>query len=94
VRVSLSPRALSDLDRIRKYIAKSAGSQAIADRYLDRLLDACKTLAYSAKRYPPYHIASTWRMMPFENYLVLFVIHKDEVRISHFRHAARKPFRN
>jgi toxin ParE1/3/4 len=92
--VALSPRALSDLDRIREYIAKSAGSQVVADRYLDRLLSACKTLTYSAERYPPYHIASTLRMMPFENYLVLFVIHGDEVRISHVRHAGRKPFRN
>jgi plasmid stabilization system protein ParE len=93
VRVVLSPQAFRELDRIREYIAKHSGSQAVADRYLDRLLKACKTLIYSAERYPPYHIAGELRMMPFENYLILFVIHSNEVRISHVRHAARRPFR-
>ncbi len=94
MKVKLSPRALSDIENVRRYIAKQAGSQEVADRCIDRLLDACRTLEFFAGRFPPYHIAGDVRMMPFENsYLVIFEILGEEVHIIHIRHAARRPLR-
>jgi plasmid stabilization system protein ParE len=93
VKVALSPRTFNDFESIRGCLAKRSGSQEVADRYIDRLFNACQTLSYSADRYSPYHISGSFRMMPFGNYLMMFVIRDEEMRISHLRHAARKPFR-
>jgi plasmid stabilization system protein ParE len=94
VRVVYAPRSRRDLGNIRNFIAAESGSRLVADHYLARLLDACDSLAILPERYPPYRYAPGWRMMPFENYLVFFQVHGDDVRVGHVRHAARKPFRS
>ena len=93
MRLILTPRSLRDLDQIREYISKESGSREIADRFLIRLLDRCNTLAVLPNRYPPYRFAGKWRMAPVENYLILFQIQNEDVRIGHIRHSAKKPFR-
>jgi plasmid stabilization system protein ParE len=94
VRVIYAPRSRRDFECIRTFIATESGSTQVADQYVARLLDACDALAVLPDRYPPYRYAAGWRMMPFENYLVFFQVHGDDVRIGLVRHAARKPFQN
>jgi plasmid stabilization system protein ParE len=89
VRVVYTPRVRRDIDKIRQYIAGKSGSPEVADRFLIRLIKSCDTLAYSTKAYPVYRFDSTRRMMPFENYLILYQFHGDEIEIVHVRHAAR-----
>jgi plasmid stabilization system protein ParE len=93
VKVLYSPRSLRDLMAIRDFIAVESGSRKAAGDYIAQLLDASDSLVSLPERYPPYRFAAGWRMMPFENYLVFFQVKNDEVRVGHFRHGARRPFR-
>ena len=92
-RVEYAPRSTRDLAKTRDDIIKESRSRETADRYLNRLLDACETLDSLPERFPRYPFVRDWRMMPFGTYLVFFRIHENAVRIGHIRHAARKPFR-
>ena len=91
-RVEYSPRSVRDLDKIRTYIIEESTGEAIAARFIARLLDFCDALETLPQRFPRYPGAPDWRMMPFGNYLVFFRIHEAAVRIGHVRHAARRPF--
>ena len=93
MKILYSPRSLRDLAAIRDFITEESGNRKVADNYIVRLLDACDSLASLPERYSLYRFATGWRMMPFENYLVFFQVKNEEVRIGHFRHGARKPFR-
>lgn len=92
--IEYAPRSARDLAEIQAYIARAAQSRSVADRFVDRLLEACERLDVFPERFPRYPFARSWRMMPFENYLVFFRIEGDAVRIGHIRHAAQKPLRD
>ena len=94
MKVRYSPRSLRDLEKIRAHITKESGDRQVADRFLNALLEECNFLVVLPERYPPYRPGSTWRMMPFRNYLIFFKAHGEEVRVGHIRHAARTPFRD
>jgi hypothetical protein len=70
-----------------------SGSSEVADRYIGRIYNACQSLDYSAESYSAYRYAARYRMMPFENYLVLFRVLKGEAIIGHVRHSKRRIFR-
>jgi plasmid stabilization system protein ParE len=80
------------LDRIHAWLVDEAQDRAVADRFISQLLAACSTLETLPERFAVYPHATTWRMMPFGNYLVFFQIHSTVVLIGHIRHAARQPF--
>ena len=92
-RVEYAPRSTRDLAKVRDYIIEESRSRETADRYLNRLLDACETLDFLPERFPRYPFVRDWRVMPFGNCLVFFRTHENAVRGGHIRHAARKPFR-
>lgn len=91
-RIIYAPRSRRDLDGIHTYIAAESGSPAVADRFLDKLFAACDGLGVFPARFAPYPHVRSWRMMPFESYLVFFEIREGVVRVGHIRHAARRPF--
>ena len=91
-RVVYSPRSQRDLEKIRKWIADESGNPTIANRFVEKIFDACDSLMTLPERFPAYPRARHWRLMPYGNYLVFFQIHDGEVRIGHIRHGARKPF--
>jgi plasmid stabilization system protein ParE len=92
VRLVYTHRARRDFEKIADYIARRSGSRDVANQYIARFIDACDALAHSAQAYPLYRFSNSSRMMPFENYLILFQIRNDGVYIVHVRHAARKSF--
>jgi len=91
-RVVYAPRSRRDLEKIRAYLATESGNPATADRFLTKLFEHCEALKTFPTRYAIYPYARSWRMMPFEDYLVFFDVHESLVRIAHIRHGARKPF--
>jgi plasmid stabilization system protein ParE len=92
VKVIYSPRSRRDLRRILDFIIAESASQHVAQNYIARLLKDCDSLAVLPERYPPYRYALSWRMMPFENYLIFYKIKAQEVQIGHIRRAARQSF--
>ena len=91
-RVIYSRRAQRDLDTISDHVAQESGETAIAHRLIERMFDACDSLASFPERFGIYAHAPRWRMMPIGNYLVFYRVVDDTVLIGHVRHAARKPF--
>lgn len=92
-RIVFSPRSRRDLENIRAYLAAESETPALAIGYLGRLLDACDSLKVLPARFAPYPYARSWRMMPFDYYLVFFQVQEGDVRIGHIRHGARRPFK-
>lgn len=86
-------RAQSDLDQIYTAVAHESREPEIARQLMERMLDACDSLASFPERFPIYAHAPRWRMMPNGNYLVFYRIGDDAVFIGHVRHGAREPFR-
>jgi plasmid stabilization system protein ParE len=91
-RVVYSRRAQRNLDTIYDRVAQDSGEPEIARRLIERILDACDSLARFPQRFAIYAYASRWRMMPIGNYLVFYRLADAAVLIGHVRHAARKPF--
>lgn len=93
-RVVYSPRSRRDLEQVRDYLVAETNDLALANRFIEQLLDACDTLRTLPERFATYPHARRWKMMPVGNYLVFFQIHSDQVRVGHIRHAARRPLRS
>jgi plasmid stabilization system protein ParE len=69
-------------------------SDATADNYLRRILDAMDSLADFSERYPPWRYSPSLRMMPVAKYCVFYRVVSDTVRVVHIRYAGRTPFRS
>ncbi len=91
-RVDYSRRSQRDFDGIYKHVAEESGEAEMARRLIERMLDACDSLASFPERFATYTHAPRWRMMPIGNYLVFYRIIADVILIGHVRHAARAPF--
>jgi plasmid stabilization system protein ParE len=91
-RVVYSGRVQRDLDTIYDHVAQESGEPEIARRLIERMLDACDSLASFPERFGTYAHAPRWRMMPIGNYLVFYRLADDAVLIGNVRHGARKPF--
>ena len=91
-RVAYSRRAERDLDAIYERVAQDSGEPEIARRLIERMLEACDSLASFPERFAIYAHAPRWRMMPIGNYLLFYRVADDAVLIGHVRHAARAPF--
>ncbi len=88
-RVRLSPRAEADIDAIWRYIAND--SPANADRFLPRLLDACRTtlatFPESGRRRD--ELANGLRSFPVGNYVIYYRALDGGVEVVRILHAAR-----
>jgi toxin ParE1/3/4 len=91
-RVVYSRRAQRDLDAIYERVARESAEPEVARRLIERMLDACDSLAQFPERFALYPHAPRWRMMPSGNYLIFYRVADDAVLIGHVRHAAREPF--
>jgi len=91
-RVIYSRLAQRDLDTIYEHVARDSGEPEITRRLIERMLDACDSLANFPERFAIYAHAPRWRMMPIGNYLVFYRLADNAILIGHLRHAARKPF--
>ena len=91
-RVDYSRRSQRDLDVIYQRVAENSGHAETARRLIERMLDACDSLASFPERFATYTHAPRWRMMPMGNYIVFYRISGDVILIGHMRHAARAPF--
>jgi toxin ParE1/3/4 len=91
-RVIYSRRAQRDLDTIYDHVAQDSGEPEIARRLIERMLDACDSLARFPERFATYAHAPRWRMIPIGNYLVFYRVADDAVLVGHVRHAARRYF--
>ena len=69
-------------------------SDATADNYLHRILDAMDSLVDFPERYPPWRYSPSLRMMPVAKYCVFYRVVGDTVRVVHIRYAGRTPFRS
>ena len=72
----------------------ASNSDATADNYLRRILDAMDSLADFPERYPPWRYSPSLRMMPVAKYCVFYRVVGDTVRVVHIRYAGRSPFRS
>ena len=87
-RVRLSPRAVTDLDEIGEYIARDNPLRAIT--FVDELESACRRIAENPQAYPlRKDLAPDLRMGVHTNYLILFRILPNEIRIERILHGAR-----
>ena len=96
-RVIVTPRAASDLERIRDYIATDSLQNAAA--MIDRILDALEPL----KQFPHRTIVQQEnsklrhpvRSIVVQPYIVYFRVLDEQriVRVLHVRHGARKQLR-
>ena len=66
-RVIYSRRAQRDLAAIHEHVAQESAEPEIARRLIERVLDACDSLARFPERFATYAHAPRWRMMPIGN---------------------------
>jgi toxin ParE1/3/4 len=77
----LSARAQSDLEEIWAYIAQD--NPGSADRFVDRILQACRKLAHAPRiGRPRDELASGLRSLPFEKYVMFYRIATSGVEIA------------
>jgi len=77
----LSSAALQELDEIWSYIAQD--NPDAADRWIDKLLDACDTLARSPRLGHSREDLADRLMLfwPVETYLIVYTIKSDHIEI-------------
>ncbi len=76
----LSARARTDLEEIWVYIAQD--NPGSADRFVDRILQACRKLAQAPRiGRPRDELASGLRSLPFEKYVIFYRVAASGVEI-------------
>ena len=87
MRVIFSPKSLRDIAAIGDYIALE--NRRRAKSFVAELRVACRSLSSDSLRYP---LQPRWpgiRRMPIGNYLILYGVSNDAVRIVRVIHSAR-----
>lgn len=81
----LSPEAEAELDGIWLYIAQESGNPDIADRFVDSLTEHFYLLALSPGigRRRDYDLRPGVRSFPVGQYILLYRIEREDVRILH-----------
>ncbi|MFZ4776674.1 MAG: type II toxin-antitoxin system RelE/ParE family toxin [Terrimicrobiaceae bacterium] len=93
-RISHAFRIEGDLRQVHREVMLASESDATADNYLRRILDAMDSLADFPERYPSWRYSPSLRMMPVAKYCVFYRVVGDTVRVVHIRYAGRTPFRS
>ena len=89
MRLSFSPRAADDLEEIGNYIARDSPSRAAS--FLDELESHCRVMTEMPRASPPREdLGPGLRMAVHKNYLILFRVLEDTVRIERIVHGARR----
>jgi toxin ParE1/3/4 len=88
LRVVWSAAALEDVDAIADYISRN--SPLAADRLTDQLFDAAADLGARSHLYRPGRVPGTREMIVTPNYLIVYRIDLDAVRVLNVLHAARR----
>ena len=87
--LTFSPEAAADLEEIGDYIAKDNPTRALS--FLDELENYCYQSAERPEAFPKREdLAPGLRMAVYGNYLILFRIQAQEIRIERIVHGARK----
>ncbi|HLF94068.1 MAG TPA: type II toxin-antitoxin system RelE/ParE family toxin [Planctomycetota bacterium] len=77
----LSARAQADLEEIWVYIGQD--SPAAADRFVERILQTCRTLARTPRiGRPREDLAPGLRSLPYEKYVIFYRIAKSGVEVA------------
>ena len=89
MRLFFSPKAALDLEEIGDYIARDNPQRALS--FLSELEDHCHQVAEMPTTFPRREdLAPGLQMAVHGNYLILFQVHNDAVRIERIVHGARR----
>lgn len=86
--VHWTPRALTDIEEIHRYIA--ADNPTAAAELIERILAFVEeTLAAEPMIGRPGRVAGTRELLPHPNYILAYRVKSDQIDILTLRHAAR-----
>lgn len=86
--VEFSPKANSDLENIGDYIADDNPHRAVS--FIEELREHCKQLEKFPKSHPKFAaLGKNARFMAHGNYIVLYNVLSDKIRIERILHGAR-----
>ena len=89
MRLSFSPKAALDLEEIGDYIARDNPLRALS--FIAELEAQCRRVAEMPAAFPKREdIAPGLQMAVHGNYLILFRVQSDSVRIERIVHGARR----
>lgn len=89
MRLTFSPQAAIDLEEIGDYIARENPARAVS--FLDEIEAHCRRIAEMPEALPTRDdLALGLRMAVHGNYLILFRVVEDTVRVERIVHGARK----
>lgn len=89
MKLSLSPRAATDLEEIADFIARDNPSRAVS--FIQELETRCFKIAETPEAFPARDdIAPGIRLGVHGRYLILFRIMEDTVRVERVVHGARR----
>ncbi len=91
--VEISPRALRDLERVKREVFDASQSESITVDYLQRIAAEIDALSTMPSRFPFWKTSQKYRFLTTEKYLAFFQIDGMRVKVSHVRYAGRRPFR-
>jgi toxin ParE1/3/4 len=91
MRLALAPRAKSDLKDIWNYIFEESQSEAIASRWIERLLRTIGRLKESPRigRSRAEDLGADLRTFPSGGYVILYRIDASAVRVIRVLHGSR-----
>jgi plasmid stabilization system protein ParE len=91
--VEISPRALRDLERVKREVFEASQSEPVTVGYLRRIAAEINALSTMPSRFPFWKTSQKYRFLTTEKYLAFFQIEGRRVKVSHVRYAGRSPFR-
>jgi len=91
--VELSPRALRDLEQVKRDVFSASQSETITFEYLRRIAAEINSLEHMPLRFPFWKESQSYRFLVAGKYLVFFKVAGSVVQVMHVRYAGGKPFR-
>ncbi len=89
MRLLFSPRAALDIEEIGDYIARDNPTRALS--FIEELQTHCDKIAKTPSAFPKREdLAPDLQMSVHGNYLILFRVSDDTVRIERIVHGARR----
>lgn len=87
MRVMITPRAQTDLEKIGDYIAEENPDRAIS--FARELIDRCLSLSENLERLPIVERLSDtgMRKLTYGNYLIFYRVYPDRVAVARVLHA-------
>lgn len=90
--VEISPRALRDLERVKREVFEASEDSSVTRDYLRRIALEIDGLSSMPERFPFWKDSQKYRFLVAEKYLAFFRIEGATVMVSHIRYAGRRPF--